>query len=42
MPTPATFYDGVAGMAVLDAIRQSAEDQRYVPVARIPVEEAIA
>jgi len=29
-PTPATFADGVAGMAVLDAIRESAASQRWV------------
>ena len=29
-PRPATFADGVAGMAVLDAIRQSAAEQRWI------------
>ena len=32
VPKPATFHDGVAGMAVLDAIRRSAADQRRVDV----------
>jgi len=32
-PVPATFADGVAGMAVLDAIRQSSAEQRWVAVA---------
>jgi predicted dehydrogenase len=32
-PVPATFVDGVAGMAVLDAIRRSASEARWVPVA---------
>ena len=31
-PRPATFADGVADMAVLDAIRQSAAEQRWVPI----------
>ena len=31
-PAPATFGDGVAGMAVLDAIRQSAAERRWVDV----------
>ncbi len=31
-PRPATFADGVAGMAVLDAIRQSAAERRWVAV----------
>ena len=31
-PAPATFADGVAGQAVLDAIRQSAREQRWVDV----------
>jgi len=29
-PKPATFVDGVAGMAVLDAIRESSTTQRWV------------
>ena len=33
-PVPATFDDGVAGMAVLDAIRQSAAGGGWVSVAR--------
>ena len=33
-PQPATFTDGVADMAVLDAMRQSAADGRTVSVAR--------
>jgi predicted dehydrogenase len=33
-PRPATFADGVAGMAVLDAIRRSAAEQRWVAVER--------
>jgi predicted dehydrogenase len=32
-PRPATFADGVADMAVLDAIRRSASDHAWVPVA---------
>ncbi|HMC67966.1 MAG TPA: Gfo/Idh/MocA family oxidoreductase, partial [Mycobacteriales bacterium] len=32
-PPPATFADGVADMAVLDAIRRSAAEQKWVPVA---------
>jgi len=32
-PVPATFADGVASMAVLDAIRQSAAERRWVTVA---------
>ena len=32
-PKPATFADGLAGMLVLDAIRQSARDQTWVDVA---------
>jgi predicted dehydrogenase len=35
-PPPATFYDGVAGMAVLDAIRTAAAEQRCVDVAPTP------
>ena len=31
-PPPATFADGVADMAVLDAIRRSAADQTWVPI----------
>jgi predicted dehydrogenase len=31
-PVPATFADGVAGMAVLDAIRISAREQRWVEI----------
>jgi len=31
-PRPATFADGVADMAVLDAIRRSAAEQAWVPV----------
>ena len=31
-PVPATFADGVAGMKVLDAIRQSAADHAWVPI----------
>lgn len=31
-PAPATFADGVAGQEVLDAIRQSAREQRWVEV----------
>jgi predicted dehydrogenase len=31
-PAPATFADGVADMAVLDAIRRSAADRAWVPV----------
>ena len=31
-PRPATFADGVADMAVLDAIRRSAREQAWVPV----------
>jgi predicted dehydrogenase len=34
-PAPATFADGVAGMAVLDAIRRSATDGAWVPVDRV-------
>ena len=34
-PRPATFADGVANMAVIDAIRESAaNDGRWVPVAK--------
>jgi predicted dehydrogenase len=33
-PRPATFADGVANMAVVDAIRQSARDGTWVPVAQ--------
>jgi predicted dehydrogenase len=34
-PRPATFADGVANMAVIDAIRESAaNDSRWVPVAK--------
>ena len=29
-PRPATFADGVAGMAVLEAIRHSAAERRWV------------
>lgn len=36
-PRPATFADGVAGMAVLDAIRQSAAERRWVAVAPLDV-----
>lgn len=32
-PAPATFADGVAGQAVLDAVRQSAREQRWIDVA---------
>ena len=32
-PAPATFADGVAGMAVLDAIRQASAERRWVAVA---------
>jgi predicted dehydrogenase len=35
-PPPATFHDGVAGMAVLDAIRTSAVEQRRVAVVATP------
>jgi predicted dehydrogenase len=31
-PRPATFADGVAGMAVLDAIRQAAEERTWVEI----------
>ena len=31
-PAPATFVDGVEGMAVLDAIRRSAAEGRWVDV----------
>ena len=31
-PVPATFADGVAGQAVLDAVRQSAATATWVPV----------
>jgi predicted dehydrogenase len=31
-PAPATFADGVAGQAVLDAVRQSAREQRWIDV----------
>ena len=31
-PAPATFADGVAGQEVLDAVRQSAREQRWVEV----------
>lgn len=31
-PAPATFADGLAGQLVLDAIRQSAQEQRWVDV----------
>jgi predicted dehydrogenase len=31
-PVPATFADGVAGMAVLDAIRQSARTRRWIEI----------
>ena len=31
-PKPATFVDGVAGMAVLDAIRRSASERRWIEV----------
>jgi predicted dehydrogenase len=34
-PSPATFVDGVAGMTVLDAIRQSATDGAWVRAARV-------
>ncbi len=32
-PTPATFADGVASMVVLDAIRRSSAEQRWIDVA---------
>jgi predicted dehydrogenase len=35
-PIPATFTDGVAGMAVLDAIRESATTQRWVAIDALP------
>ena len=31
-PPPATFADGLAGMQVLDAIRRSAREQRWVAI----------
>jgi predicted dehydrogenase len=31
-PKPATFVDGVAGMAVLDAIRESSAELRWVSI----------
>ena len=31
-PAPATFADGVAGQEVLDAVRQSAREQRWIDV----------
>ena len=34
-PVPATFRDGVANMAVLDAIRRSAAERRVVEVAEV-------
>jgi predicted dehydrogenase len=33
-PAPATFADGVAGMEVLDAIRRSSEERRWVALQR--------
>ena len=34
-PRPATFADGVANMAVIDAIRESAaHDSRWVPIVK--------
>jgi predicted dehydrogenase len=33
-PEPATFADGVAGMEVLDAVRQAAHERAWVPVGR--------
>ncbi len=41
-PPAATFHDGVAGMAVLDAIRQSAAEDRRVTVDRTPTTGARA
>jgi len=35
-PAPATFIDGVAGQEVLDAIRQSAEEKRWVNIEQEP------
>ncbi len=35
-PAPATFADGVADMAVLDAIRHSVAEQRTITVAPLP------
>ena len=32
-PPPATFADGVAGMAVMDAVRRADEQGTWVPVA---------
>ena len=32
-PAPATFADGVANMVVMDAIRQSARERRWVDLA---------
>jgi hypothetical protein len=31
-PAPATFADGVAGQAVLDAVRRSAAERRWVDI----------
>ena len=42
-PAPATFADGVAGQAVLDAVRQSARERRWVDVpAHAPAAQKIA
>jgi predicted dehydrogenase len=35
-PAPATFIDGVAGQEVLDAVRQSAKEKRWVNIAQEP------
>jgi predicted dehydrogenase len=39
-PPPATFVDGVEGMAVLDAVRRSAAEGRWVDVERAAFAEA--
>ena len=39
-PPPATFVDGVEGMAVLDAVRRSAAEGRWVDVERVWSAEA--
>jgi predicted dehydrogenase len=31
-PEPASFADGLAGMRVLDAVRRSSEEQRWVEI----------
>jgi len=38
-PRPATFVDGVEGMAVLDAVRRSAAEGRWVEVDRVSLAE---